>query len=300
MNEIQNILTVLPTNINKKISEYLSYEEVQEIRIRSDSNIFVLTSDKEIVINYKVSNNIIKSIVQRMSSYSLYAFEEELKQGFLTIKGGHRIGVAGEWVNDHGKIKTIKNISSINIRFAREIQGCSKDVLPEIVEHGEVLNTIIISPPKCGKTTILRDLCRNISNGNKNLNLAGKKVSVIDERSEIAACYLGVPQMNVGIRTDVFDNCLKSEGLLMAVRSMSPDVVICDEIGTYNDCEALLNVFNCGVSIIATLHGKDLKDLENREGLRRLIDNDVLDRVIVLSNRKGVGTLEKVYDLRRE
>lgn len=299
MKEIQEVLTVLPENIYRKINEYITYEKVQEIRIRSNSNIFVLADDKEIAIDYKVNNSIIKTMIQRMSNYSLYAFEEELKQGFLTIKGGHRIGVAGEWINEKGKIKTIKNISSINIRFAREVLGCSKKILPHIIEGGEVLNTIIISPPKCGKTTILRDLCRSISNGNYDYRIKGKKVTVIDERSEIAASYLGTPQMDVGIRTDVFDNCLKSEGMIMAIRSMSPDVVICDEIGTEKDCEALLNVFNCGVSIIATLHGKDIKDLENRESLKSLISNNVLHKVVILSNKNGPGTLEKIYDLRK-
>ena len=191
---------------------------------------------------------------------------------------------------DNGKVKTIRNISSLNIRICREILGCSKKVMKYIVEDKKVLNTLIISPPKCGKTTILRDIARNLSDG-------GKKISIIDERSEIAASYLGVPQMKVGIRTDVLDNCLKSEGLIMAIRSLSPEIIICDEIGTLKDIEALIMAFNSGVNIIVTLHGESIDDLTNRSVFKELLENNVVERVILLSNREGVGTVENVYSL---
>ena len=161
-------------------------------------------------------------------------------------------------------------------------------------------NTLIVSPPKCGKTTILRDIAKNISNGMYKINLSGKKVTIVDERSEIAACYNGVPQMNVGIRTDILDNCLKKSGMIMAIRSLSPEVLICDEIGTKGDLEALNMAFNSGVNVIVTVHGYDIADVYGRAVFKDLIDNCILERIILLSNRKGAGTIEKVYKVSRE
>ncbi|WP_368259762.1 stage III sporulation protein AA [Clostridium paraputrificum] len=263
---------------------------LQEIRLKIEKPIIITSSKGEVVLSYILGREDIKYILQRISNYSLYAYEEEIRQGFITIRGGHRVGLAGECVMDNGKVKTIRNISSLNIRICREILGCSKKVMKYIVEDKKVLNTLIISPPKCGKTTILRDIARNLSDG-------GKKISIIDERSEIAASYLGVPQMKVGIRTDVLDNCLKSEGLIMAIRSLSPEIIICDEIGTLKDIEALIMAFNSGVNIIVTLHGESIDDLTNRSVFKELLENNVVERVILLSNREGVGTVENVYSL---
>nr|MCR4943067.1 stage III sporulation protein AA [Clostridium sp.] len=249
-----------------------------------------LDGDKEYILQYTVTREDLKYILQRISNYSLYACEEDIKQGFITIKGGHRIGLAGECVMDNGSVKTIRNISSLNIRISRQIIGCSKKLIRYIYNNGRVYNTMIISPPKCGKTTVLRDITRVLSNG-------GKKISVIDERSEIAACYMGVPQMDVGIRTDVLDNCLKSQGMIMAIRSLSPEVLICDEIGVANDTQALVMAFNSGVNIIVTLHGENIEDLYNRKVFQDIISNNILERVIILGNSKGVGTVEKIYSL---
>ena len=203
---------------------------------------------------------------------------------------------------ENGYVKTIRNISSVNIRISRQIIGTSDKIMKFITSNNRVYNTIIISPPKCGKTTILRDIARNISDGINNLRIVkekfdGKKVVVIDERSEIAACFMGIPQNDLGVRTDVLDNCLKREGLLMAIRSLSPDVLICDEIGTTGDVEALTAAFNSGVNIITTIHGFTIEDLYKRRVLSGLLNNNVIERVIVLSNREGVGTIENIYSL---
>ena len=155
--------------------------------------------------------------------------------------------------------------------------------MPFLIEE-QVLNTII-SPPKCGKTTILRDIARNISTGMRAFKFSGK-VCIIDERSELAACCDGVPQMNVGIRTDVLDNCLKSEGIMMAIRSMSPELIVCDEIGTYRDMESILSALSCGVNLITTIHGNGLDDFYSRVVFKDLINNHVFRRAVILSNRK--------------
>lgn len=286
----EGLIKLFPPRVVEALGEYLKDNTLQEIRLKIEKPIILTLSRREVVSSYILTRDDIKYILQRISNYSLYAYEEEIRQGFITIKGGHRVGLAGECVMENRKVKTIRNISSLNIRISREILGCSKKVMKYIVDGNRILNTLIISPPKCGKTTILRDIARSISDG-------GKKVSIIDERSEIAASYLGIPQMKVGIRTDVLDNCLKSEGLIMAIRSLSPEVIICDEIGTMGDIESLIMAFNSGVNIVVTLHGESLDDLVNRNVFKNLLDNNVIDRVIILSNRDGIGTIENVYSL---
>lgn len=270
-------------------------DKLQEIRIRLDKPLILQVDNREIITKYIPKREDLNSIMQRFSRYSIYAFDEEIRQGYITIKGGHRVGICGSCVIENNSVKTIKNISSINIRISKEVIGCSEKLLPFMVENNEIINTIIISPPKCGKTTLIRDLTRNISSGTKGL-ISGKKVAVIDERSEIAGCYLGVPQMDVGFRTDVLDNCPKSRGISMAIRSMAPEVVVCDEIGTYADMENIILALNSGVKVITTIHGYNEKDLIRRPVFKEIVDNKVFGRAIVLSNKKGIATVEYIYD----
>lgn len=294
----EEIIAIFPLKIGELLKERLLKEQIYEFRIKIGKPILVYSKYGESIINYFPTKEDMKSMIQRISNYSLYAYEEDIRQGFITIKGGHRIGIAGECVMEKGEVKTIRNISSINVRICREVIGCSDKVMKYISSSHRIYNTIIISPPKCGKTTILRDITRNISNGVCSLGLNGRKVVVIDERSEIGACHFGIPQSDLGIRTDVLDNCLKREGLIMAIRSLSPEVLICDEIGTKGDIEALIMAFNSGVNIITTIHGFTVEDLYNRKVLGDLLDNKILERAIILSNRNGVGTIEKVYSLK--
>lgn len=294
----EEIVGIFPAKIGNLLKDRLNKEQVYELRIKIGKPILVYSKYGESIINYISTKEDMKSIMQKVSNYSLYAYEEDIRQGFITIKGGHRIGIAGECVMEKGEVKTIRNISSVNIRICREVIGCSNKVMKYIISAYKVYNTIIISPPKCGKTTILRDIARNISSGMPSLGIAGKKVAVIDERSEIGACYFGIPQSDLGIRTDVLDNCLKREGLIMAIRSLSPEVLICDEIGTKEDIEALIMAFNSGVNIITTIHGFTIEDLYKRRVLSDLLDNEILERVIILSNRNGIGTVENVYSIK--
>lgn len=293
------VYKILPSTINNNIEKYLLDDVIQEIRIKIGRPIILNLSMCEKVLDYRVTSDDLKYMISKISNYSLYAFEEEIKQGYITLKGGHRVGLAGECVLSKGEVRTIKNISSLNIRICREIIGASNKVMKLISENDRVYNTLIVSPPKCGKTTILRDIARNISNGMYQINLKGKKVTIVDERSEIAACYNGIPQMNVGIRTDILDNCLKKSGMIMAIRSLSPEVLICDEIGTDGDLEALNMAFNSGVNIIVTVHGYNIEDIYSRSVFKELIDKCILERIIVLSNRNGVGTIEKIYKVDR-
>lgn len=299
MKNTKELLTILPQNIRSLLEKQSKLEELQEIRIKVDKPLIFQVGSKEIVEAHIATREDLKHIMQRISNYSIYAFEEEIKQGYLTFRGGHRIGISGDCVFQGENIKTIKHISSLNIRISREFIGCSNKIINYIVNSEKINNTIIISPPKCGKTTIIRDLSRNISNGINN-SVKGRKVCVIDERSEIAACYEGVPQLDVGIRTDVYDNCKKSNGIIMAIRSMSPEVIICDEIGTEEDMKSILHAINSGVNIIATIHGFGIDDLKNKVIYKNMIDFELFDLALVLSNRRGTGTLEGVYEFKSE
>lgn len=293
------IYKILPETIGNSIKQFLMEDKIQEIRIKVGKPIILNLAFEEKVLDYIPTREDLRYLMIKISNYSLYAFEEEIKQGYITLKGGHRVGLAGECVMSKGEVRTIKNISSLNIRICKEVIGASNKVMRLITENDRVYNTLIVSPPKCGKTTILRDIAKNLSNGMYQISLKGKKVTIVDERSEIAACYNGIPQMNVGIRTDILDNCLKKSGMIMAIRSLSPEVLICDEIGTEGDLEALNMAFNSGVNIIVTVHGYDINDIYNRKVFKELIDNCVLERIILLSNRRGAGTIEKVYKVSR-
>lgn len=298
MKSQEEVLKLLPLNLVEELREiFINNLAVQEIRIKANKPVIVNLSYKEIILGFVPSIDDLKQILVRISNYSLYAYEEEIRQGYITIKGGHRIGIAGECVLNKGEIKTIRNISSLNIRICHEVKGCSNEIMKYITKNDSILNTLIVSPPKCGKTTILRDMARNISNGMPLYNLKGKKVSIIDERSEIASCFNGIPQLDIGIRTDILDNCFKKDGMIMAIRSLSPEIIICDEIGTYGEIEALNMAFNSGVNIIVTIHGYSIDDVYKRAVFKELLENSILDRIIVLSSRKGPGTIENIYSI---
>lgn len=295
----RDVFYIMPDQISRIIEDVKNIERVNEIRLRNNKPISIYVDEDEKILDYKIRPIDLNKIIQRMSNYSIYAFDEELKQGYITIKGGHRVGVCGTCVIDNGKIKTIKNISSLNIRISRQIINCSKKLMPYLMNDSNLLNTIIISPPKCGKTTLIRDISRNLSNGlittNRN-KVKGMKVCIVDERSEIAGCYNGVPQLDVGDRTDIMDNCLKSSGIMMAIRSMSPDVIICDEIGTYEDIKSVIAALSSGIKLITTIHGFGIEDLYNRDVFQEILKNKVFQRAVVLSNSRKVGTIEYVYD----
>lgn len=241
---------------------------------------------------YCCSVDEIAAILQYICQFSPYAFEEELRRGFVSAAGGHRIGVTGQVVAEGDHIQTIKHISGLNIRVAHQVIGAADQVLAQIYEAGEVQNTLIISPPGCGKTTLLRDLIRQVSDGNPYGE--GRRVGVVDERSELAGCYLGIPQNDMGIRTDVLDACPKSIGMMMLLRSMSPQVIAVDEIGGSRDAAALFEAASCGSRLLATVHGTSVEEMEQKSGMESLFRDRIFKRFLILGRRNGVPFVREI------
>ncbi|MEL7657037.1 MAG: stage III sporulation protein AA, partial [Bacillota bacterium] len=234
-------------------------------------------------------NNIFNSLL----NYSAYAYQEELANGYITIEGGHRVGICGRTVMENGRVKTIKDISSINIRRSREIIGVSDPCMGYLTKgKHHIYNTIIVSPPKCGKTTLLRDMVRNFST-------LGFQVGVCDERSEISGMYNGLPSYNLGGRTDILDGCPKDKGMIMLIRSMSPDLIATDEIGKKEDCHAIEAAVCAGISLLTTIHGSSYEDVIN-SGIGEMVEKGVFERLIFLSNVPAIGSISAIRDWRNQ
>lgn len=236
----------------------------------------------------------LRKMVLLLSDSSFYALEEELCRGYITLPGGHRAGLAGRAVLEQGRIKTLKEISAINLRLARHLPDVASELLPELfAPNGGLYQTLLISPPRAGKTTLLRDLARQLADG---LVAPPLRVGIVDERSELAAMRHGLAQLPVGLRTDVLDGCPKAEGLVLLLRSMSPEVLICDEIGRAEDALALREAANAGVKVIASAHGSDAEEIRHRPVLAELLAEQAFERLVVISRRQGPGTIEVVLD----
>ena len=274
------ILKYFPMQIRECIIKNANYKlkDIREIRIRVNKPVILKNFSNDIVIdNVNIDKETISKIFECICGNSIYAFTDEISNGFVTIFGGHRVGISGKPLYKDGKIYNLKDVSSLNFRVARQVIGAGDKIINLIKKNGIFENTLIISPPGVGKTTVLRDIVRQISN-------CGYEVSLIDERTEIAACFNGIPQNDVGKRTDVMDGVNKDDGIRMMVRSMRPDFVATDEIGTDDDAEAIMYAINSGVKVIATAHGNNIQDLNRSERLKKLIEHGLFKKIIVMSN----------------
>ena len=308
MLQSEDILRIFPEEMRPKWQKTAGFaHKLQEIRLRAGKPVLLYIDGKEYFqeeTGEAVSRAVrpavtvqedLDQLIAYACSYSMYAFEEEISRGYLTLPGGHRMGLAGEAVlTDADRVRNIKHISCVNIRISHEIRGAADAVLPFLYKEGRFLNTLILSPPGCGKTTLLRDIVRQVSDGNA--YGPGVTVGIVDERSEIAGSFQGRTQNDVGMRTDVLDSCPKAEGMMLLIRSMSPKVIGVDELGSEEDIRALKKAVCCGCAVLATIHAGSPEEAERRLSLMKLEESRIFDRYVILARREGKCTVEAILD----
>ncbi|GAK03339.1 LOW QUALITY PROTEIN: stage III sporulation protein AA [Geomicrobium sp. JCM 19037] len=274
-----SILSLVPHEARSSVEYELTKEQVEEIRFRPGRKIELITRrGRKLLDDFLFSSDDAVYVINQLSQHSVYAFEEELKHGYITLKGGHRVGLGGEAVVEAGKVKTLKHIRSFNIRISRSIHGVCEPMITYSIMVG---TTFSLPAPSVRKN----DAAQRRSESSERLESETNppsKVAIVDERSEIAASFEGVPQFDIGERTDVLDRCPKAEGMMMLVRSMSPDLIIVDEIGSDTDKVAIKEAIRAGVSILCTAHAKTFENLYDRD----IFVRGLFDGVIMLDNDK--------------
>lgn len=302
---LEEVISIFPAHIRNALKDCVEKSDekelwvaLEEIRVRVRCPLQFYCGGREYFLRlqppglvrtpetgYVVGEEDVPEILTFLSRYSIYAYEEELRQGFLTLKGGHRVGVAGRAVMEGSCVERLQDIRFLNVRIAHQCRDCGVAVIPYLYGETGARNTLIVSPPGSGKTTLLRDCIRLLSEGWKGRR--GLRVGVVDERSEIAACHRGIPQNDLGPRTDVLDGCAKAAGMRMLLRSMAPEVIAVDELGGEEDFRAVERALYSGSRILGTVHGEDMEQLRDKPLLSHWLERGIFERYILI--RRGGG-----------
>lgn len=304
---VEDIFYFFSQKISKIIRDFvynLPMEEVyflEEIRIRANQPIILKFNNQEKLINHKTTQQEILETLEIICNNSIYTYQDQICNGYVTVQGGHRVGIAGNCVIENNKIISINYVSSLNFRIAKEIIGAGNKLLSYIYdkEKEKIYNTLIVSPPGAGKTTVLRDLVRSISYGKNEIELEGKNIGIADERGEIASCFKGIPQNDLGPRVDVLSNVPKAIAIKMLIRSMAPEVIVADEIGTSQDTEIIKCAVCSGVNGIFTAHASSIEEIYKNPQMKGLLEENIFERIIFLKEKGQRGAVSKVYFLNR-